>query len=175
MPDRQILLSTSKFQVARQSVALNDGTTSSRELVVHPGAVVIVPWVDADRLCLIRNYRWAIDRTLLELPAGTLSPGEDPEQTALRELAEETGYRAGRLEKLLEFYPSPGIMTEVMHLYSAEQLTPGDKELELDERIEPVVVTWDAALKMVDSGEIVDAKTLVGLWVVERRRRRTPA
>jgi ADP-ribose pyrophosphatase len=66
-------------------------------------------------------------------------------------------------------------MTEVMHLYSAEQLTPGDKELELDERIEPVVVTWDAALKMVDSGEIVDAKTLVGLWVVERRRRRTPA
>ena len=91
MPDRQILLSTSKFQVARQSVALNDGTTSSRELVVHPGAVVIVPWVDADRLCLIRNYRWAIDRTLLELPAGTLSPGEDPAQTALRELAEETG------------------------------------------------------------------------------------
>ena len=172
MSNREIFYWAHKFQVARQTVSLNDGTTSRRELIVHPGAVVIVPWVDADHLCLIRNYRWVIDRTLFELPAGTLSPGEDPEQAAARELAEETGYCAGRLEKLLEFYPSPGILTEVMHLYTAEQLTPGGPRLELDERIETEILAWDEVLGLIDSGQITDAKTLVGLLVVERRRKR---
>jgi len=140
-----------------------DGVEHVHEVVRHPGAVVILPLLDDGRLCLLRNYRVAVDQTLIELPAGTLEPDENPAETALRELAEETGYRAGRIEHLLTFCMSPGILDEQMHLYLARQLQPGPMALEPGEDIQPMLCTWDESLEMVRRGEIRDAKTLVGL------------
>jgi ADP-ribose pyrophosphatase len=152
-----------------------DGSLHAREVVLHPGAVVILPMVSAERVCLIRNFRIAVNETLWELPAGTLEPGEDPSETARRELTEETGYRTGRLEKLCEFFVSPGILREQQHLFLATDLQPGPMALEAGEEIETHDVPWDEALKMIDAGQIRDAKTLVGLLYYDRVRSRRPA
>jgi ADP-ribose pyrophosphatase len=140
-----------------------DGRELVKDVVEHPGAVVILPLVDDGRVCLIRNYRVAVGRSLVELPAGTLEPGEDPAVTARRELVEETGYRADRVEKLCEFFMSPGILNERMHLYLATGLVPGEAALEPGEQIETLVVGWDEAMRMALDGSIEDAKSLVGL------------
>jgi ADP-ribose pyrophosphatase len=105
----------------------------------------------------------AVEQTLIELPAGTLEPGEDTAETARRELAEETGYRAGHIEHLLTFCMSPGILDEQMHLYLATELQPGPMALEAGEDIQPLLCTWDESLEMMRRGDIHDAKTLVGL------------
>ncbi len=164
------LLSTRKFRVVRHVTPGRDGTPHTREIVVHPGAVTILPLVDEDRVCLIRNRRVAAGKTLVELPAGTLEPGEDPAVTASRELIEETGYRAARMEKLCEFFMSPGILTERMYLFVARELTPGAARLEPGEDIETLVVDWNEAMRMVFDGTIEDAKTLVGLLYYDRQR-----
>jgi ADP-ribose pyrophosphatase len=169
----EILLDTSRFRVVRQSWRLPDGTVHMRETVVHPGAVVILPLVDADRICLIRNYRVAVDEELIELPAGTIDRGEDPLETARRELREETGYSAGSLEKLHDFWVSPGILNERMHLFVARDLKPGPPRLEHGEQIKSLVVSWRDALDMVDNRHIRDAKTIVGLLFYDRLRGRT--
>ena len=167
--DSKQLLETGRFSV----VELTDPSTSVRRWVVrHPGAVTIIPEVDASHVCLIRNYRISVDRTLLELPAGTREPGEPPEMTAARELIEETGYRAERLEQLNTFYMSPGVLDEQMHLYVATGLTPGIAAREAGEQIENHVVSWDEALRLVADGTIEDAKTIVGLLMYDRLRRR---
>lgn len=129
----------------------------------HPGAAVILPLVDADHVCLIRNHRVAVGETLIELPAGTLEPGEPPAATASRELCEETGYTAGKIQLLTSYYPSPGVMDERMYLFLATDLTPGPANLEAGEEIENLVVPMAQARQMVGSGEIQDGKTLAGL------------
>jgi ADP-ribose pyrophosphatase len=121
---------------------------------------------------LIRNYRIAVDEELLELPAGTIDPGEDPLETARRELAEETGYRAENFRRLTEFWVSPGILSERMHLFLATGLQPGAAALEKGEQIQTLVVAWDEALAMIDQQKIRDAKTLAGLLYYDRLRRR---
>jgi ADP-ribose pyrophosphatase len=133
--------------------------------------VVILPLVDQDQVCLIRNYRVAVGRELIELPAGTLTPGEEPLAAAQRELCEETGYRGGRWERMQTFFPSPGILDERMVLYRASQLTAGAPAREHGEEIENLVVSWDEALRMVRAGKIEDAKTLAGLLLEDQRRR----
>jgi ADP-ribose pyrophosphatase len=163
MSDSEILFQGRRFRVERAVQVAPDGSRHVREVVRHPGAVVILPLLDDGRLCLLRNYRVAVEQTLVELPAGTLEPGEDPAKTALRELAEETGYRAGRIEHLLTFCMSPGILDERMHLYLAESLRPGPMALEAGEDIQPLLCTWEEALDMARRGDIRDAKTLVGL------------
>jgi ADP-ribose pyrophosphatase len=163
MSDPNILFQGQRFRVERAVQTMADGSRHQREVVRHPGAVVILPLLDDVRICFVRNYRVAVGQTLIELPAGTLEPDEDPAQTALRELAEETGYRAGRLEHLLTFCMSPGILDEQMHFYLATALQPGPMALEAGEDIEPLLCTWAEALAMVRRGEIHDAKTLVGL------------
>lgn len=168
-PDEE-LLSGKRFRVVRRYRRLRCGTVLSREIVVHPGAVTILPLIDRDRVCLIRNYRSAVGRTLLELPAGTLEAGEDPAVCAARELAEETGYRAGRLERACEFFMSPGILDERMYVFVASELTAGESALEVGEEIERVVVAWDEAMRLVRSGDIQDAKSLVGLMWYDRFR-----
>ena len=171
----RILFQGRRFHVARMKQACADGTTHEREIILHPGSVVVLPLVDEDRVCLIRNFRVAVGEVLIELPAGTLETGEDPLKAAGRELAEETGYRAGMLEKLSEFYMSPGILRERMHLFLASELTPGKDGREPGEEIENLVVSWTEALRMAQGGEIRDAKTLVGLLYYDRFRRSLPA
>jgi len=161
-----------RFRVERVVQVTPDGTGHEREVIRHPGAVTVLPRFDDGRVCLIRNYRVAVDQTLYELPAGTLEPGEDPHETARRELAEETGYRADALEKLAEFYTTPGVLDEVMHLFLATGLTEGTMRLESGEDIQPQVVPWDEALAMARDGRIRDAKTLVGLLFYETFRGR---
>ena len=159
-----------KIRVAVDEEVTDDGTVVKRDLVLHPGAVAILPLVDADHVCLLRNYRPTAGQVLWEIPAGTLEPDEPLEQAAHRELAEETGYRAGKLRKLHGFYPSPGVLDEVTHLYIAEELTPGAMAPEADEKLEPVVVGWAQALAWAVDGTIRDAKTLVALLLWDRLR-----
>ncbi len=168
MEPPQVLLETSRFRVVRRARTLPDGRVHRREVVEHPGAVVVLPREADGRVWLIRSFRLAVGETLWELPAGTLEPGEDPGRAASRELAEETGLRAGQIRLLHRFWMSPGILSERMHLYCAEQLTPGPTALELGEEIEAHPVQWDEALAMVGRGEIQDAKTLVGLLWFDR-------
>lgn len=147
-----------------------DGTPIQRDVVLHPGAVAILPLLDDDHVCLIRNQRPITGETLLEIPAGTLEPPEPPDQAAVRELAEETGYQAARWRKLTEFFPSPGVLSEKTHLYLAEGLTPGAMNLEKDEQLEPCIIAWADALRWATDGTIRDAKTLVAILLWSRLR-----
>jgi ADP-ribose pyrophosphatase len=166
------LLQTPRFCVQRVKRQLPDGRVKQREIVRHAGSVVIIPSIDDQTVCLIRNYRMAIDSPLIELPAGTREPNEAPLQCAERELAEETGYRAGKLEKLTSFFAAPGILDEEMHLFLATDLTPGPPCREADEEIENLIVRWEEALRMIHCGEIRDAKTIAGLLFHQRWPRR---
>ncbi|HWB12919.1 MAG TPA: NUDIX hydrolase [Pirellulales bacterium] len=165
---REVLLKTRRFDVVRLSYRGADGAEHTREVARHPGAVTILPILDDGRVCLIRNYRVAVDQTLIELPAGTLEPEEAPSATAARELEEETGYRASNVRQLCEFFMSPGVLSERMVLFLATGLIPGPSRLEGGEEIEPFPVTWDEAMALVESGEIHDAKSLVGLLWYDR-------
>jgi ADP-ribose pyrophosphatase len=169
-PERRFIYKGVKIDLALQRVTLADGTHKDREVVVHRGAVALVPMVDADHVCLLRNDRYSAGETLIEVPAGTIDPGETPDSTAPRELAEETGYRAGRITRVGEWWVSPGILTERMFLYLCEDLTPGPTDHQPDEQLQPMVVAWDDAVAMVHDGRIQDAKTMVALLLCDRLR-----
>ncbi len=168
---RKTLLETRRFNVVECTVTRADGQEASCQFIEHPGAVAILPLVDDDHLCLIRNHRLTVRKTLVELPAGTREPGEPPVETARRELIEETGYRAARFVELSGFYPSPGVLSERMYLFLATDLVPGEPRREPNEQIQNLVVSWDEALAMIDRGEIEDAKTIVALLAYDRKRR----
>jgi ADP-ribose pyrophosphatase len=167
---RRLIYRGSKIDLALQMVTRADGTQAERELVVHRGAVALVPMVDREHVCLVENHRFAVGKTLLEVPAGTIDAGELPEQTALRELTEETGYRAGRIYGVRAWYVSPGFLTERMYLFLCEDLTPGPPRPEPGEQVRPVIVSWSEAIAMVDDGRIEDAKTMVALVICDRLR-----
>jgi ADP-ribose pyrophosphatase len=168
---RQLIHRGRKIEVWLDTTELPDGSFIRRDMIVHPGAVVILPMVDADHVCLLRNHRFIVDETLWELPAGTLEPGEPPEHAAVRELAEETGYTAGRWRKLTSAYASPGCLSELMHIFVAEDLTAGPARPEKDESLEPQVVPWPQALAWAFDGTIKDIKTIAGLLMWDRLRR----
>ncbi len=170
-PNTDLLLETDRFRVVRQRRLLANGQEFVRDTVQHPGSVVILPLMDDGRVCLLRNYRLAVGTMLIELPAGTLDRDEAPAATAARELTEETGYTAARLEPLTELLMSPGILHERMHVFVATGLSPGEPQLEWGEEIEPVIVAWDEALAMVDDGRIEDAKTVAALLLYDRLHR----
>jgi ADP-ribose pyrophosphatase len=153
---------------------LEDGDTGRRvrrEVVIHPGAVVILGFRDDGKILLIRNRRYSIDQTLLELPAGTLEKGEDPMNCAGRELLEETGYLAGRLVPIGSFFTSPGILSEKMYVFAAYDLTAQQAELDEGEEIELSPATLDEAIEMIRYGQISDGKTIATLLMYERFHR----
>ena len=142
------------------------GVETTREVVCHPGSVVIVPHLPGGRLILVRQYRYAVQESLWELVAGGMEPGENPRQSARRELLEETGYHAGTLEPVIEFYPSPGVLSEKMHLIEAWDLIPSKAHPDADERIEIGCFTINKVLEMIRRREIRDGKTLVGILLL---------
>ena len=139
--------------------------TYQREIVHHPGSAVIVPIFDDGTIALVRQYRHPAVRYLLEVPAGTLKRGEVPEEGAARELEEELGFVAGRLQKLSEFFVSPGFCEEKMWIYLATELTETKQQLEDDEILEVSRVPFSQALGMITTGEIEDAKTIIGVML----------
>jgi ADP-ribose pyrophosphatase len=146
-----------------------NGIEYKREIVVHHGSAVIVPVFDDGTVALVRQYRHAAGKYLLEIPAGTLNDGEDPEAGAIRELEEEIGVTAAKVKKLTEFYVSPGFLTEKMHLYMATGLTETQQRLEEDEILSIERYSFPEAVKMIESDEIVDAKTMIGVTLAAKR------
>lgn len=142
------------------TVVLPSGRMSKREIVEHRGSVAVVPIDDLGNVVLVRQYRKAVDKWLLEAPAGGLNDGEIPRNAAARELREETGYLATTLEHLCTFYTSPGFCTEMMHAFLATGLVAGEAKPEEDEEIETVHLSVEAVLKMIKRGELQDAKTI---------------
>lgn len=143
--------------------------TYKREVVHHKGSAVIIPVLADGMVALVRQYRHPALRYLLEAPAGSLDQGEPPEEGAARELEEELGYVAARLEQLSEFYVSPGFCAEKMWVYLATELTETTQRLEADESIEVVRLPFQRALEMITNGEIEDAKTIIGLMLAAPR------
>lgn len=138
-------------------------TLGKRDVVIHPGAVVILPLLDDERILMIKNERFAVGETLWELPAGTLEPREHPDATASRELVEETGYEAKKIEPLTTFYTSPGICNERMFAYTAQELSYVGQKLDETEKITVEVVEWKKIREMIRNGKIHDGKTLTTL------------
>jgi ADP-ribose pyrophosphatase len=143
----------------------------AREVVVHPGAVVILPLIDDSNLILIRNRRYVFSQTLVELPAGTLEKNENPMNCAGRELLEETGYLAGRLKPIGNFFSSPGILSEKMYAYAAYDLQKRKSALEEGEEIEVFQASMDEALGMIHDGTIADAKSIAAILMYDRFHR----
>jgi ADP-ribose pyrophosphatase len=149
-------------------VRLPDGHLSTREVVVHPGAVAMVPLLDAEHVVLVRQWRTAAGRALLEIPAGTLSPGEDPAACAQRELMEEIGYRPRRLTPLFATFLAPGYSSEKLHVFLAEDLVPERLAHDDDERLEVVVLSWSEIDDLLVRGEFSDSKTFSALLLAQK-------
>ncbi|MBV8331356.1 MAG: NUDIX hydrolase [Candidatus Eremiobacteraeota bacterium] len=158
------------FDVRLDRVRYADGAEHRVDIVEHRGSFTIVALPSPDELVLVRQYRHAAGTAFWELPAGSAEPGEEPSAGAARELREETGYRAGRIRPVGSLYPTPGYCNEIMHFFVAEELTAGEQTLDEDERIEVGIYTWDAAWRLVASGEIADMKTVLALLWVESKR-----
>ncbi len=140
-----------------------------REIVFHNGSAAVIPLFEDGTVALVRQYRHAAGKHLLEICAGTLNAGEDPEIGAARELEEEIGVTAGKIEKLGELWVSPGFLTEKMHLYLATELTETQQNLEADEILTVERHSLDALVEMAVKGEIEDAKTIVGIMLAAAR------
>jgi len=160
------------IQVYVEDVQLPNGNTSKREIVKHPGAVAILPLTNEGKLVLVRQYRKALERVLVEIPAGKLEKGEEPLVTARRELEEETGYSAQSMRHLISFYTSPGFADELIHLYVAEGLVKLEEAagLDDDEFVDLLEVTLEEALAMLETKEIYDAKTAYALQYLQLAR-----
>ncbi len=158
------------IEVTTEIVDLPNGRRVEFDLVRHPGAAAVVPFMEDGRVLLIRQFRFATGGEILEIPAGKLDPGEAPEACAARELEEETGYRAGRLERLGSIWTTPGFCDEIIHLYAAFDLEPADQRLEPDEIIELVPTPLADALDSL-SGPLVDGKTATALLLAARSDR----
>ncbi|HYB97316.1 MAG TPA: NUDIX hydrolase [Vicinamibacterales bacterium] len=162
------------FQVEVDAVKLPSGHTVDMEIVRHPGSVVLLPIPEPGAIILIRQYRYTIDRWIWELPAGSLKPDEDPDEAAARECEEEIGLAPARVTRLRGYYPTPGFCDEEMIYYRCEDLRPpapdSTARKDDDEEIEPKTFTLDDADALVQSGEIVDLKTLAGLALLRSAR-----
>jgi ADP-ribose pyrophosphatase len=137
------------------------------ECLQHAGGAAIVPVLPDNSVVLIQQYRYCVGDTIWEIPAGRLEPGENPLECAKRELREEVGYEAGQLCKIAEIYSTPAYCDEIITIYRATDLTPGEQQLDCDEIIEVVTIPLNVAVEKIKAGEIKDAKTVVGLLSVK--------
>jgi len=159
-----------KFLKLREDkVLLSNGRESTRLILEHPGAAAIVPLTEHQEIIMVEQFRKPTEEVLLEIPAGKLDQGESPEQCAARELMEETGYKAGKMEKLAAFYTTPGFCNEIIHVYLATSLElfeacPDENEV-LKKKLVPLATAWE----MIETGEIKDSKTIVGILMVKNR------
>ena len=151
------------FDVYVENVVLPNGAIKDREVIRHPGAAAMVPFLDDGSVVLIKQYRHAVDKYLWEIPAGTLEKGETPLDCARRELVEEIGYEAKELKKITELLPAPGYTDECIHMYIASQLHRSHQDLDEDEVLEIEPKPFEKAIAMINHGDIMDAKTIVGL------------
>lgn len=166
--EKQVIFDGKKVRLEVHHLESDEGRRHAREVVVHPGAVVVLPLLADGQIMLIRSRRYAVGQILVELPAGTLEKNENPMNAAGRELLEETGYLARRLKILGTFYTSPGILSEKMYAYVAYDLEKKEQALEEGEEIELMPTPFDEAIEMIRSGEIVDAKTIAALLTYDR-------
>jgi ADP-ribose pyrophosphatase len=174
--EKQVLYSGKKVRLELHHLESDQSHTRHiREVVVHPGAVVVLAFTPQDQVLLIRTRRYAVGQILVELPAGTLEKGEDPINCAGRELLEETGYLAGRLAAIGNFFTSPGILSEKMYAYAAYDLEQRKPALEEGEEIELMPTPYDQAIAMIKDGQIHDGKTIAALLMYDRffRKRET--
>jgi ADP-ribose pyrophosphatase len=167
MMPRELVHTGRRIKVYLDTTESAEGTIR-RDMIAHPGAVVILPVLDAEHVCLLRNHRWVVEETLWEIPAGTLEVGEELLAAAQRELAEETGYTAENWHYHGFFYASPGVLNEKLHLFIAQNLTPGPNRPEADEQLEPVTCKLSELIPMCLKGEIKDAKTITALLLWDR-------
>ena len=159
----ELLLQTGKFKVVRRLIDSAGAKPIAKELVIHPGGAIVVPVTDDNRVVMVRSWRWSINRELLELPAGTVEPLEEPQHCAYRELEEETGFVAGVLRPLCRFYTSPGISNELTHAFIASELSEQQQKLSADERITVQIMSFDEIDQAIRTGQIMDGKTLAAL------------
>jgi ADP-ribose pyrophosphatase len=159
----ELIFAGQDVNLAVRRAQLQNGLVVQREIVSNYGAVLIVPVTSNNEVRLVRQFRPAAGKWLIELPAGGLEAGEDPDLAAPRELLEETGDRAATWHKLHGFYSAPGVFTEFLYLYVATDLTPGPNSLEVDEHIEVLTLPWAEVMAMIRRHEIEDAKTIAGL------------
>lgn len=157
------------IKVKVDEVLLPNGNTAKREIVNHQGAVAVMPLTDDGKMIAVRQFRKPLERTIVEIPAGKLEPGEEPLACAIRELEEETGYVAEKLELLSSFYTSPGFADEILHVYVATGLTKGESRPDEDEFVDVLELTLEEAQQLHRTGEIRDAKTVVALFAWENR------
>lgn len=158
-------------ELAVDRVRFPDGREIEREIMYHPGSAVMIPLLSRESLILIRQFRYSCGGFIWEFPAGTIAPGESPLHCARRELEEETGYVAGTFRKLMSFYPTPGVSTELMHLYLASGLKRTQSHLEEDELLKVHVFDIHEVEAMIRSGRIKDGKTILGFLYFMRVHR----
>lgn len=171
----QTLLEDGFLTVRRDTVGLPDGTSATREYVVHPGAVAVVPVLDDGRVVMVRQFRYPLGQVLLEFPAGKIDPGEPVWDCARRELREETGYTARQWARACRIHNAAAYSTEGIEIWFARGLQPGPQALDVGEFLEVVALTEDVLDGMAREGELTDVKTLVGLqWLRQWRRGEWP-
>jgi len=170
---KETLISTERIydgkivNLRRDMVRLPNGKEASREVVEHPGAVAVVPVLPDGRVLLVRQFRHPVSRILLEIPAGKLDAGEDPDACALRELEEETGYRAGTMERRASILTGPGFTNEIIHMYIAGDLVKTAVNPDEDEFLEVGAYETQDVRRMIREGLICDAKTITGLYLLQ--------
>lgn len=166
----KILYKGKVFDHQVDEIEYESGNKGIREITIHPGGAVVVPVKDDGKIILVKQFRYPLQKTLIELPAGKLEKGEDPLICATRELEEETGYKAKEIIKLGKIYTAPGYCTEILHIYSAKGLTAGHYNREEGEHgMEILELSLNEIETMISNGEITDAKTIVGIFYLKNR------
>lgn len=158
------------LRVRKDHVRLPDGTTATREYIPHPGASMIVPIAANGNLIMIKQFRYPVRQEFIEFPAGKIDKGEDPLETAKRELLEETGYRAKTFKHLITIHPVIGYSDEKIAIYLAKDLTAGTQKLDVGEFVNVFEMSFEEAMSKMQKGEITDVKTMIGLFWYQQVR-----